>query len=78
MTINITEHQVEEFIIKFKTQNQEAYWDGYSLIIWRKTPLGFFDKDGMFRNNHWGIAKSISVNNQGLWEIPKKYVNYFG
>jgi len=76
MSINITEHEVDKFIKNFKTYQQEAFWDGYSLIIWRKTPLGFFDIHGMFRNNHWGIAKSIPVNDQGLWEIPQKYVDY--
>lgn len=53
------------------------YWDNYDLIIWKKDSLGFTSLKGLFRNNSWGTAERISVNNTGVWELPNKYVKYF-
>lgn len=53
------------------------YWDNYDLIIWKKNPSGFSSIKGLFKKNSWGIAERISVNNNGVWELPRKYVKYF-
>jgi hypothetical protein len=31
----------------------------------------------VYRNNSWGIANTISINNNGVWTLPIKYVKYF-
>jgi len=56
---------------------EESFWQNYNLFIWKKNPNGFTNKNGMFRNNSWGIAEIISVNDNGIWDLPKKYVKYF-
>ena len=53
------------------------YWENYDLIIWRKDPSGYTNIKGLFRNDSWGTAEKISVNNCGVWELPNKYVKYF-
>lgn len=54
-----------------------SYWDNYDLIIWKKDSSGFTNVKGLFRKNSWGIAEKVSINNNGVWELPKKYVKYF-
>ena len=68
---------VEVFIKRFNKTNQESFWENYSLFIWKKNPSGFTNKNGLFRNNTWGIAEVITVNDKGIWDLPKKYVKYF-
>lgn len=72
--LNLTELGVEVFIKKAK--NIVPYWDNYDLIIWKKDINGFTNVNGMFKNT-WGIAEKISVNNNGIWKLPKKYVKHF-
>jgi hypothetical protein len=67
---------VEVFINKSKSFNTDPYWDNYDLVIWHKDNGGFSNIKGMFRKNAWGIAEKISVNKDGIWILPKKYVRY--
>jgi hypothetical protein len=73
--LNLTELGVEVFIKKAK--NIVPYWDNYDLIIWKKDISGYTSIKGIFKNNTWGTAEKISVNNQGIWKIPTKYVKHF-
>ena len=74
--LNLNLSGVEIFINRSKTKTQEAFWNNYELIIWKKNSAGYTDKKGMFRNE-WGLAEKIAVNEQGIWKLPKKYVKYF-
>jgi len=74
--LNLTLKGVEVFIKRSQTDQQESYWDNYDLIIWKKNSGGFTSTKGMFRGN-WGIAERVSVGNDGVWKLPKKYVRYF-
>ena len=59
-----------------RAKDVTPYWDNYDLVIWKKDPSGFTSIKGLFKNT-WGIAEKISVNSEGVWELPKKYVKYF-
>ena len=59
-----------------RAKDVTPYWDNYDLVIWKKDPLGFTSIKGLFKDT-WGIAEKISVNSEGVWELPKKYVKYF-
>ena len=73
--LNLTEKGVEVFIRK--ARSIEPYWDNYDLVIWKKDHNGFTNIKGLFRNNSWGMADRVSVSDQGIWKLPKKYVKYF-
>lgn len=75
--LHLNEIGVELFIKRFASVTKEAYWDNYDLVIWKKDYSGFTNKKGVYRQNVWGIADRISVNNRGTWVLPKKYVKYF-
>lgn len=75
--LNLTLKGVEVFIKRSQTNKQESYWDNYDLIIWKEDSGGFTSIKGMFRRDHWGIAERVSVNKDGVWKLPKKYVRYF-
>jgi hypothetical protein len=72
--LNLNELGVNVFIKRAK--DIEPFWNNYDLIIWKKNPKGFSDSNGMFRNG-WGTAQKITVNNNGTWQLPNKYVRYF-
>jgi len=75
--LHLTLKGVEIFIERSKTKSQESYWDNYDLMIWKKDSGGFSSVKGMFRKDSWGIADRISVNEQGVWKLPAKYVKHF-
>lgn len=75
--LNLTELGVEVFIKRNDSKNTEAFWDNYSLIIWKKDQSGFTNNKGSFRKNSWGIAEKFAVTNDGLWKLPSKYVKNF-
>jgi hypothetical protein len=74
--LHLNERGVNVFINKYKSFTNEAYWNNYDLIIWKKNNNGFFNIKGMF-NKAWGIADTVSVDNKGMWVLPKQYVKYF-
>ena len=75
--LNLTLKGVEVFMERSKTKSQESFWDNYDLIVWKKDQSGFTNIRGMFRKDSWGIAERVSVNEKGIWKLPKSYVKYF-
>ena len=73
--LNLTELGVEVFIKRAK--NIVPYWDNYDLVIWKKDINGFTSIKGIFKQDTWGTAERISVNNNGIWKLPIKYVKHF-
>lgn len=68
---------VDLFINKSVSKRLESFWDNYDLIIWHKDAGGFSNTRGMYRKDAWGITEKISVNKDGIWILPVKYVKYF-
>jgi len=75
--LNLTLKGVEVFIQRYNKNNQESYWENYDLIIWKKDYAGYTNIKGTFRNNSWGISDRISVDTDGVWRLPKRYVRHF-
>ena len=75
--LNLTEKGVDVFMKRYKSNLQESFWDNYDLVIWNKNNNGFTNIKGLFRNNSWGLIDKISINDQGIWKLSKKYVKYF-
>jgi hypothetical protein len=75
--IVLTQKGVEVFINKYNKENQISFWNNYDLVIWKKNISGYTSTKGLFKNNSWGTADIVSVNNQGLWKLSGKYVKYF-
>ena len=75
--LHLYENGVEILRKKICNKNIDAYWDNYDFIIWEKNQGGYSDTKGVFRNNNWGIAKTIYVSPNGTWILPLKYVKYF-
>lgn len=74
--LNLTLKGVDVFIKRSVTKSQESYWDNYDLVIWNKDKGGYTSTKGMYRKDEWGTAETISVDNNGIWKLPKKYVKY--
>jgi hypothetical protein len=75
--LHLTLKGVEVFMERSKTKSQESFWENYDLLIWKQSAGGFTDTKGMFRKDQWGIAERISVNENGIWKLPTKYVRHF-
>lgn len=75
--ISLTQKGVDVFISRYKTTNQNSYWENYDLVIWKKNINGYTSIRGLFQDNSWGIADRVSVNHNGIWKISSKYVKYF-
>jgi len=75
--LHLTLKGVEVFMKRSKTKSQESFWENYDLLIWKQSAGGFTDTKGMFRKNQWGITERISVNENGIWKLPVKYVRHF-
>ena len=75
--LHLTLKGVEVFMKRSKTKSQESFWENYDLLIWKQSAGGFTDTKGMFRKNQWGVAERISVNENGIWKLPTKYVRHF-
>ena len=75
--LNLTLKGVEVFMKRSKTKTQESFWENYDLLIWKQSAGGFTDVKGMFRKDQWGVTERISVNENGIWKLPTKYVRHF-
>lgn len=74
--LNLTELGVEVFIKRSNSKNVQSFWNNYSLVIWKKNNSGFTNKNGLFKNG-WGVSEKFDISNEGVWELPVKYVKIF-
>jgi hypothetical protein len=58
---------------EFVDSKPGAFWDGYEIVLWNKNHNGATNLKGLYRNNLWGIADRISVDDDGKWRLPNKY-----
>lgn len=75
--LHLNSKGVDLFINKSTSKVLDSFWENYDLVIWHKDAGGFSSTHGMYRKDAWGIAEKISVNTNGIWILPKKYVKYF-
>lgn len=75
--LHLYENGVEILRKRIYSKDIDTYWENYDFIIWKKNIGGYSNTDGVFRNNSWGIANTISINDKGTWSLPLKYVKYF-
>lgn len=52
---------------RFVSGHPGAYWDGWTMVIFKETPSGYSRRDGMMRDGAWGIAKRVEPNEQGRY-----------
>jgi len=75
--LNLTELGVDILIKKTASDKIDPYWDSYNLIIWKKNANAYYNKNGSFRKNNWGIIEKFEITQDGTWKLPKQYVKYF-
>ena len=73
----LTELGADVFIKRSKSDKLDPHWDSYSLVIWKKDPAGYSNKNGMYRKNSWGLVEKFYITDSGTWKLPKKYVKHF-
>ena len=44
-----------------------AFWEGWDLVLFRPTPVGYSKQQGMFRDGKWGMATRIRPDSAGNW-----------
>lgn len=52
---------------RFVSGHPTAFWDGWTLVIFKPTPAGYTSSKGMFRDGQWGLAKRVDPNDQGRY-----------
>jgi hypothetical protein len=72
----LNEAGVNVLIKKNKTSATDMYWNNYSFIVWKKHIGGYSNTKGVYRNSSWGISEIFPITQNGVWELPKKYVKY--
>jgi hypothetical protein len=53
--------------------NNNLYWDGWTIVDWKPSRDAFYKKNGVFRDGRWGIARRYNPGSNG-WKVPAKYV----
>lgn len=54
---------------RFVQGHKSAYWDGWTMVIWKETPAGASSPLGLRRDGKWGIAKRVDPDHNGLWNF---------
>jgi hypothetical protein len=50
--------------------NENAWWDNYDIIIWKKNPGAWSKKNGKLYNGKWGNIIRIPISSEGTWRMP--------
>lgn len=45
------------------------FWDGWDIVRWVPNPSGFMSKNGMYKNNQWGMSYRFNLTPDGSWSV---------
>lgn len=72
LTLNLSE--AENFVHTQRRKGADVRWEGWDIVFWNRTPHGFTNTKGAFRNGRWGMETRILVDDDGLWRIRNRNV----
>lgn len=54
---------------RFVAGYPNAYWDSWTMVIFKPTPAGATHRKGLFRNGSWGIATRVEPDETGRYKF---------
>ena len=58
---------------KIVESNSSLKWDGWDIIHYTASNVGWMKPNGAFRNGKWFTTKSYALTSRG-WDLPAKMV----
>lgn len=55
----------------------DVFWEGWNIVIFDDNQDGYMRRTGMYRKNTWGVRYVISPDDNGMWNVPKRYERFF-
>ncbi len=57
------------------TRIKNSYWDGWTLVLIKKNPSAYTQKNAVFRDGAWhSVVDRVSPDVNGLWHVRSSYV----
>lgn len=47
----------------------DAFWDGWTMVLFKARPGAEFSPQGMYRNGVWGLATRVDPNSNGAYRF---------
>lgn len=58
------------------TPIKNSYWDGWTLVLLKKNPSAYTQKNAVFHNGTWHVVVDrVGPDSDGLWHVRSNYVN---
>lgn len=54
---------------RFVNGNPNAFWEGWTLVIFKEDRRGEHNRKGMYRNGTWGIANRVEPDDTGRFRF---------
>ena len=54
-------------------RSNNLFWDGWTIVEFKKNPEASSYKNGMFKDGIWGTVRNFVPDRNG-WTVPKRYV----
>jgi hypothetical protein len=54
---------------RFVEGHPNAFWDGWTMVMFKPTRAGEHNRKGMFRDGQWGIANRVDPDEQGWYRF---------
>lgn len=54
-------------------KNKSLSWEGWDVVLLKKTPGAYMSTDGVYSNGNWYLKNKFVLSETG-WEIPDKFM----
>lgn len=54
---------------RFVDGYSNAFWDGWTMVLFKPNRAGEFNKHGMYRNGQWGMAVRVEPDAGGVYRF---------
>lgn len=54
---------------RFVAGHPDAFWDGWTMVLFKPTRSGEHHRKGLYRNGTWGIGNRVEPDAQGRYRF---------
>lgn len=55
--------------------NPDMEWDSWTVVIYTNDD-GYYNKDGVYRNEKWQTKYTFEMVDYGVWNIPDRFITH--
>lgn len=74
--VEVTYTDSDTFVEGQQKNGNRVSWDGWDMVFFLPARRAIYSNEGVRSGTEWGFTHRVSVDDLGIWRVPKRYVKF--